>query len=87
MWLCIFGEDIIMNVFGFFLVCCENLEYFFCGSSYWDCCVVGGYFFLKIVVDIFEKVVVGFINWLVIGFFLDYVICLVLFLEVFILEV
>lgn len=76
-----------MNVFGFFLVRRENLEYFFRGSSYWDRCVVGGYFFLKIVVDTFEKVVVGFINWSVIGFFLDYVIRLVLFLEVLILEV
>ncbi|MBZ3880321.1 Mitochondrial dynamics protein MID51 [Sciurus carolinensis] len=74
LWSCIPGEDTIMNVPGFFLVRRENPEYFPRGSSYWDCCVVGGYLSPKTVADTFEKVVAGSINWLAIGSLLDYVI-------------
>ncbi|KAM7336001.1 hypothetical protein ACRRTK_004494 [Alexandromys fortis] len=74
LWSGIPGEDTIMNVPGFFLVCRENPEYFPRGSSYWDRCVVGGYLSPKTVADIFEKVVAGSINWPAIGSLLDYVI-------------
>uniref|UniRef100_A0A2K5PWZ5 Mitochondrial elongation factor 1 n=1 Tax=Cebus imitator TaxID=2715852 RepID=A0A2K5PWZ5_CEBIM len=74
LWSCIPSEDIIMNVPGFFLVRCENPEYFPRGSSYWDRCVVGGYLSPKTVADTFEKVVAGSINWPAIGSLLDYVI-------------
>ncbi|EHB04424.1 Smith-Magenis syndrome chromosome region candidate gene 7 protein-like protein [Heterocephalus glaber] len=68
------GQDTIVNVPGFFLVHHENPEYFPCGSSYWDRCVVGGYLSPKTVADTFEKVVAGSISWPAIGSLLDYVI-------------
>ncbi|XP_030064244.1 mitochondrial dynamics protein MIEF1 [Microcaecilia unicolor] len=74
LWSCIPGEDTIMNVPGFCLVRRENLEYFPKGSSYWDRCIVGGYLSPKVVVENFEKVVAGSINWPAIGSLLDYII-------------
>ncbi|KAG9340358.1 hypothetical protein JZ751_021471, partial [Albula glossodonta] len=74
LWSPIPGEDTIMNVPGFWLVRRENLEYFPRGSSYWDRCLVGGYLSPKTVLEVFEKLVAGSINWPAIGSVLDYVI-------------
>ncbi|XP_048846546.1 mitochondrial dynamics protein MID51 [Brienomyrus brachyistius] len=74
LWSPVPGEDTIMNVPGFWLVRRENLEYFPRGSSYWDRCVVGGYLSPKAVLETFEKLVAGSINWPAIGSVLDYVI-------------
>ncbi|XP_077068106.1 mitochondrial dynamics protein MID51 [Siphateles boraxobius] len=74
LWSSIPGEDTIMNVPGFWLVRRENLEYFPRGSSYWDRCIVGGYLSPKSVLEVFEKLVAGSINWPAIGSVLDYVI-------------
>ncbi|TRY54935.1 hypothetical protein DNTS_020700 [Danionella cerebrum] len=74
LWSSIPGEDTIMNVPGFWLVRRENLEYFPRGSSYWDRCMVGGYLSPKSILEVFEKLVAGSINWPAIGSVLDYVI-------------
>ncbi|KAL2100646.1 hypothetical protein ACEWY4_002407 [Coilia grayii] len=74
LWSSVPGEDTIMNVPGFRLVRRENLEYFPRGSSYWDRCMVGGYLSPKSVLEVFEKLVAGTINWPAIGSVLDYVI-------------
>ncbi|XP_076122030.1 mitochondrial dynamics protein MID51 [Alosa pseudoharengus] len=74
LWSSVPGEDTIMNVPGFWLVRRENLEYFPRGSSYWDRCMVGGYLSPKSVLEVFEKLVAGTINWPAIGSVLDYVI-------------
>ncbi|XP_064172099.1 mitochondrial dynamics protein MID51 [Anguilla rostrata] len=74
LWSPVPGEDTIMNVPGFWLVRRENLEYFPRGSSYWDRCLVGGYLSPKSVLEVFEKLVAGSINWPAIGSVLDYVI-------------
>ncbi|XP_015215102.1 mitochondrial dynamics protein MID51 [Lepisosteus oculatus] len=74
LWSPIPGEDTIMNMPGFWLVRRENLEYFPRGSSYWDRCVVGGYLSPKTVLEAFDRVVAGSINWPAIGSALDYVI-------------
>ncbi|KAL4658106.1 mitochondrial dynamics protein MID51 [Arapaima gigas] len=74
LWSPVPGEDTIMNMPGFWLVRRENLEYFPRGSSYWDRCVVGGYLSPKTVLEVFEKLVAGSINWPAIGSVLDYVI-------------
>uniref|UniRef100_A0A8C9WLR4 Mitochondrial elongation factor 1 n=1 Tax=Scleropages formosus TaxID=113540 RepID=A0A8C9WLR4_SCLFO len=74
LWSPVPGEDTIMNVPGFWLVRRENLEYFPRGSSYWDRCVVGGYLSPKSVLEVFEKLVAGSINWPAIGSVLDYII-------------
>nr|XP_033785396.1 mitochondrial dynamics protein MID51 [Geotrypetes seraphini] len=87
LWSCIPGEDTIMNVPGFCLVRRENPEYFPKGSSYWDRCIVGGYLSPKVVVENFEKVVAGSINWPAIGSLLDYIIRPVVPSETLILEV
>lgn len=74
LWSSIPGEETIMNLPGFWLVRRENLEYFPRGSSYWDRCMVGGYLSPKSVLEVFEKLVTGSINWPVIGSVLDYII-------------
>ncbi|KAJ8406702.1 hypothetical protein AAFF_G00296180 [Aldrovandia affinis] len=74
LWSPVPGEDTIMNVPGFWLVRRENLEYFPRGSSYWDRCVVGGYLSPKWVLQLFERLVTGSMNWPAIGSVLDYVI-------------
>ncbi|XP_061568470.1 mitochondrial dynamics protein MID51 isoform X1 [Cololabis saira] len=74
LWSSIPGEDTIMNVPGFWLVRRENLEYFQRNSSYWDRCMVGGYLSPKSVLEVFDKLVAGSINWPAIGSVLDYVI-------------
>uniref|UniRef100_A0A3Q2P019 Mitochondrial elongation factor 1 n=1 Tax=Fundulus heteroclitus TaxID=8078 RepID=A0A3Q2P019_FUNHE len=74
LWSSIPGEDTIMNVPGFWLVRRENLEYFPRGNSYWDRCMVGGYLSPKSVLEVFDKLVAGSINWPAIGSVLDYVI-------------
>ncbi|XP_047427675.1 mitochondrial dynamics protein MID51 isoform X2 [Mugil cephalus] len=74
LWSSVPGEDTIMNVPGFWLVRRENLEYFPRGSSYWDRCMVGGYLSPKSVLEVFDKLVAGSINWPAIGSVLDYVI-------------
>ncbi|XP_029612934.1 mitochondrial dynamics protein MID51-like [Salmo trutta] len=74
LWSSVPGEDTIMNVPGFWLIRRENLEYFPRGSSYWDRCMVGGYLSPKSVLEVFEKLVAGSINWPAIGSVLDYVI-------------
>lgn len=74
LWSSIPGEDTIMNVPGFWLVRRENLEYFPRNSSYWDRCMVGGYLSPKSVLEVFDKLVAGSINWPAIGSVLDYVI-------------
>ncbi|XP_069509043.1 mitochondrial dynamics protein MIEF1 [Ambystoma mexicanum] len=74
LWSCVPGEETILNLPGFCLVRRENLEYFPRGGSYWDRCVVGGYLSPKVVVETFEKLVAGSINWSAIGSVLDYVI-------------
>ena len=74
LWSSVPGEDTIMNMPGFWLVRRENLEYFPRGSSYWDRCMVGGYLSPKSVLEVFEKLVAGTINWPAIGSVLDYVI-------------
>ncbi|KAG9338877.1 hypothetical protein JZ751_025317 [Albula glossodonta] len=74
LWSPVPGEDTIMNVPGFCLVRRENLEYFPRGSSYWDRCVVGGYLSPKVVLEVFDKLVAGSMNWPAIGSVLDYVI-------------
>uniref|UniRef100_A0A3Q3AY57 Mitochondrial elongation factor 1 n=1 Tax=Kryptolebias marmoratus TaxID=37003 RepID=A0A3Q3AY57_KRYMA len=74
LWSSIPGEDTIMNVPGFWLVRRENLEYFPRNSSYWDRCMVGGYLSPKSVLEVFEKLVAGSINWPAIGSVLDYII-------------
>lgn len=74
LWSCVLGEETILNLPGFCLVRRENLEYFPRGSSYWDRCVIGGYLSPKVVVENFEKLVAGSINWPAIGSVLDYVI-------------
>ncbi|KAJ8251570.1 hypothetical protein GJAV_G00222770 [Gymnothorax javanicus] len=74
LWSPVPGEDTIMNVPGFWLLRRENLEYFPRGSSYWDRCLVGGYLSPKSVLEVFEKLVAGSINWPAIGSVLDYVI-------------
>ncbi|XP_063075782.1 mitochondrial dynamics protein MID51 [Engraulis encrasicolus] len=74
LWSWVPGEDTIMNVPGFWLVRRENLEYFPRGNSYWDRCMVGGYLSPKSVLEVFEKLVAGTINWPAIGSVLDYVI-------------
>ncbi|XP_028842054.1 mitochondrial dynamics protein MID51 [Denticeps clupeoides] len=74
LWSFIPGEETIMNVPGFWLVRRENIEYFPRGSSYWDRCMVGGYLSPKSILEVFEKLVAGSINWPAIGSVLDYVI-------------
>ncbi|CAL8275035.1 unnamed protein product [Lota lota] len=74
LWSSVPGEDTIMNVPGFWLVRRENLEYFPRGSSYWDRCMVGGYLSPKAVLEVFDRLVAGAINWPAIGSVLDYVI-------------
>uniref|UniRef100_A0A8C7TBU9 Mitochondrial elongation factor 1 n=1 Tax=Oncorhynchus mykiss TaxID=8022 RepID=A0A8C7TBU9_ONCMY len=74
LWSSVPGEDTIMNVPGFWLIRRENLEYFPRDSSYWDRCMVGGYLSPKSVLEVFEKLVAGSINWPAIGSVLDYVI-------------
>uniref|UniRef100_A0A3P8Y1S5 Mitochondrial elongation factor 1 n=1 Tax=Esox lucius TaxID=8010 RepID=A0A3P8Y1S5_ESOLU len=74
LWSSIPGEDTIMSLPGFWLIRRENVEYFPRGSSYWDRCVVGGYLSPKSVLELFEKLVAGSINWPAIGSVLDYVI-------------
>lgn len=74
LWSWVRGEDTILNVPGFWLVRRENLEYFPRGSSYWDRCLVGGYLSPKSVLEVFEGLVAGSINWPAIGSVLDYVI-------------
>ncbi|XP_035259785.1 mitochondrial dynamics protein MID51-like [Anguilla rostrata] len=74
LWSPVPGEDTIMKAPGFWLVRRENLEYFPRGSSYWDRCVVGGYLSAKAVLELFEKLVAGSMNWPAIGSVLDYVI-------------
>ncbi|XP_028671049.1 mitochondrial dynamics protein MID51 [Erpetoichthys calabaricus] len=74
LWSPIPGEETIMNVPGFCLIRRENLEYFPRGNSYWDRCVVGGYLSPRTVLEAFEKVVCGTINWPAIGSALDYII-------------
>ncbi|XP_030205692.1 mitochondrial dynamics protein MID51 [Gadus morhua] len=74
LWSMVPGEDTIMNVPGFWLVRRENLEYFPRGSSYWDRCLVGGYLSPKAVLEVFDRLVAGSINWPAIGSVLDYVI-------------
>uniref|UniRef100_A0A670YKT3 Uncharacterized protein n=1 Tax=Pseudonaja textilis TaxID=8673 RepID=A0A670YKT3_PSETE len=67
LWSCIPGEETIMNIPAFCPVRRENPEYFPCGSSFWDRCVVRGYLSAKSVCCIFEKVVSGSTNWPAIG--------------------
>uniref|UniRef100_A0A3P9Q0S3 Mitochondrial elongation factor 1 n=1 Tax=Poecilia reticulata TaxID=8081 RepID=A0A3P9Q0S3_POERE len=74
LWSSIPGEDTIMNIPGFWLVRRENLEYFPRSSSYWDRCMVGGYLSPKSVLEVFDKLVAGSINWPAIGSVLDYII-------------
>ncbi|XP_046894198.1 mitochondrial dynamics protein MID51 [Hypomesus transpacificus] len=74
LWSSVPGEDTIMNIPGFWLLRRENLEYFPRGSSYWDRCMVGGYLSPKSVLELFDKLVAGSINWPAIGSVLDYVI-------------
>lgn len=74
LWSSVPGEETIMNLPGFWLVRRENLEYFPRGSSYWDRCMVGGYLSPKSVLEAFEKLVAGSINWPAIGSVLDYII-------------
>ncbi|XP_030649327.1 mitochondrial dynamics protein MID51 [Chanos chanos] len=74
LWSSVPGEDTIMNIPGFWLVRRENMEYFPRGSSYWDRCLVGGYLSPKSVLEVFDKLVTGSINWPAIGSVLDYVI-------------
>lgn len=74
LWSSIPGEDTIMNVPGFWLIRRENLEYFPRNSSYWDRCMVGGYLSPKSVLEVFDRLVAGSINWPAIGSILDYVI-------------
>lgn len=74
LWSSIPGEDTIMNLPGFWLVRRENLEYFPRNSSYWDRCMVGGYLSPKSVLEVFDKLVAGSINWPAIGSVLDYII-------------
>lgn len=74
LWSSIPGEDTIMNVPGFWLIRRENLEYFPRNSSYWDRCMVGGYLSPKSVLEVFDKLVAGSINWPAIGSILDYII-------------
>ncbi|KAF3846706.1 hypothetical protein F7725_003784 [Dissostichus mawsoni] len=74
LWSSIPGEDTIMNVPGFWLIRRENLEYFPRNSSYWDRCMVGGYLSPKSVLEVFDKLVAGSINWPAIGSVLDYII-------------
>ncbi|KAJ7992124.1 hypothetical protein DPEC_G00275290 [Dallia pectoralis] len=74
LWSSVPGEDTIMNLPGFWLIRRENLEYFPRGSSYWDRCMVGGYLSPRSVLEVFEKLVAGSINWPAIGSVLDYVI-------------
>ncbi|KAM6957397.1 mitochondrial dynamics protein MID51 [Aplochiton taeniatus] len=74
LWSSVPGEETIMNVPGFWLIRRENLEYFPRGSSYWDRCMVGGYLSPKSVLEVFDKLVAGSINWPAIGSVLDYVI-------------
>uniref|UniRef100_A0A672K4U2 Mitochondrial dynamics protein MID51-like n=1 Tax=Sinocyclocheilus grahami TaxID=75366 RepID=A0A672K4U2_SINGR len=87
LWSSIPGEDTIMNLPGFWLVRRENLEYFPRGSSYWDRCMVGGYLSPKSVLEVFEKLVAGSINWPAIGSVLDYIIRPVVPSETLMLEV
>lgn len=87
LWSSIPGEDTIMNVPGFWLVRRENLEYFPRSSSYWDRCMVGGYLSPKSVLEVFEKLVAGSINWPAIGSVLDYIIRPVVPAETLTLEV
>lgn len=74
LWSFIPGEETIMNVPGFWLVRRENLEYFPRGSSYWDRCLIGGYLSPKSVLEVFEKLVTGCMNWPAIGSALGYVV-------------
>ncbi|XP_058260489.1 mitochondrial dynamics protein MID51 [Hemibagrus wyckioides] len=74
LWSFIPGEETIMNVPGFWLVRRENLEYFPRGSSYWDRCLIGGYLSPKSVLEVFEKLVTGCMNWPAIGSVLGYVV-------------
>ncbi|MBN3309952.1 MID51 protein, partial [Amia calva] len=74
LWGPVRGEDTIHNLPGFWLLRRENLEYFPRGGSYWDRCVVGGYLSPHAVLDAFEKVLCGSINWPAIGSVLGYVI-------------
>ncbi|TSX99886.1 Mitochondrial dynamics protein MID51 [Bagarius yarrelli] len=74
LWSFIPGEETIMNVPGFWLVRRENLEYFPRGSSYWDRCLIGGYLSSKSVLELFEKLVTGCMNWPAIGSVLGYVV-------------
>uniref|UniRef100_A0A3Q0REC1 Mitochondrial elongation factor 1 n=1 Tax=Amphilophus citrinellus TaxID=61819 RepID=A0A3Q0REC1_AMPCI len=87
LWSSIPGEDTIMNVPGFWLVRRENLEYFPRNNSYWDRCMVGGYLSPKSVLEVFEKLVAGSINWPAIGSVLDYIIRPVVPAETLTLEV
>eukprot|EP00062_Callorhinchus_milii_P023824 gi/632983091/ref/XP_007908475.1/ PREDICTED: mitochondrial dynamics protein MID51 [Callorhinchus milii] len=74
LWAAIPGEDTIMNIPGFWLVRRENMEYFPRSSSYWDRCIVGGYLSPKVVIETFDKVMSGSINWPAIGNVLDLII-------------
>lgn len=74
LWSFIPGEETIMNVPGFWLVRRENLEYFPRGCSYWDRCLIGGYLSPKSVLEMFEKLVTGSMNWPAIGSVLGYVV-------------
>lgn len=74
LWATIPGEETIMNVPGFWLVRRENLEYFPRSSSHWDRCIVGGYLSPKVMIDTFDKLLSGSINWPAIGSVLDLII-------------
>ncbi|XP_067912206.1 mitochondrial dynamics protein MIEF1-like isoform X2 [Heterodontus francisci] len=74
LWTLIAGEETILNVPELQMVRRDNMEYFPRGISYWDRFTVGRYLSPKLIVKVFHKMVLGSMNWLVIGTLLDCII-------------
>nr|XP_033770162.1 mitochondrial dynamics protein MID49 isoform X2 [Geotrypetes seraphini] len=74
LWNFIPGEETILSNPQFWMVRRKALEYFVRGSSPWDRFIVGGYLSSTMFIESLHKILVGSINWPVIGSMLECII-------------
>ncbi|XP_038676000.1 mitochondrial dynamics protein MID51-like isoform X2 [Scyliorhinus canicula] len=74
LWTLVAGEETILNIPDLWMVRRDNTEYFPRGISYWDRFIVGRYLSPKLIMEVFHKMVLDSMNWMVISTFLDCII-------------